>query len=239
MLLARAKLSGNRGFTLVELLVSAVLTVLLAAIIAPALSRRIERAQSAACISNIARLGAAVAMYAQENNDRLPGCQHSMPSWTTTLNSFCATNVMLCPADPARSAGFSSAVNDFFTPHPFGSRHLNYSRLSGIPAPHETILFAERSPDYARFDHFHFADEKDNGYSAPSFREQVDVERHGSGANYLFPDGHVETLDWSTVVRPRLAGRSRFVHPEGKPSAAIAGSAQETASSTRSFLSGR
>ena len=56
---------------------------------------------------------------------------------------------------------------------------------------------------------------RENGFTPPRFRQQVDTERHWGGANYLFPDGHLESLPWKDVEERLTTSRSRFVHPDG------------------------
>ncbi len=62
----------RRGFTLVELLVVIGIIALLVAILMPALSRARRAAQTAACLSNLRQVGAAVFMYANDTKGRLP-----------------------------------------------------------------------------------------------------------------------------------------------------------------------
>ena len=76
------------------------------------------------------------------------------------------------------------------------------------------MMFAEAREEYRAYDHFHFADARENGYAPDAFAEQVDVERHSGAANYLFVDGRVDGLDWSRGAKAKLTHqRSRFVHP--------------------------
>lgn len=78
-------------------------------------------------------------------------------------------------------------------------------------------MFAEVEREYREYDHFHFADAKEHGFTTDAFGAQVAVEQHGSEANYLFADGHVDALTWSGGVKPKLRfPGSRFVHPGGE-----------------------
>jgi prepilin-type processing-associated H-X9-DG protein len=167
------------------------------------------------CAENLRKVGTAVAVYSLDNRDRLPGCQHAPPSWIESLAPYCSPNAFTCPAQA--SAQTAIALNDFFTPHPHGARKLNYTLLSSIPAPAATLLFAEGQASYLalKYDHYHFADAIENGFCRPRFRQQVDLERHGLGANYLFPDGHVQKIRSETALKSLDAPHSFFVHPEG------------------------
>ena len=212
-----------QGFTVLDLLgVTGVLAVF-GFLMAPVWVSTMADARTALCVGNLEQVGRAAAVYASDHNDSLPGNQHSQPSWVQSLAKYCLTNSYRCPEEiagnPARSPRpFTIALNDFLTPHPFGARKLDFSTRGKITAPAETIMFAEADEEYRAYDHFHFADARGNGFEQEAFEAQVDAERHSGAANYLYADGHVEGLAWSSGARAKLGyPGSKFVHPAGKP----------------------
>ena len=207
--------SRPRGFTLIELLVVVAIIAVLAGLLLPALATAKSRATATACLSKLHQLGFGVALYTGDNRDVLPLSSHQSASWIGMLASYGLTNVYRCPADTNLTRIASFAVNDFLTPHPFGAATLDFSRLTSIPAPSETLHLAETRGDYTGADHFHFADASSGGFTTNGFSAEVAVVRHRGSANYLFADAHTEGLSWTrtrSLLGPPI---TRFVRPDG------------------------
>ncbi len=200
-----------------ELLVVVAIIAILAGLLLPALAGAKARARSLLCLSHLKQLGVGCSLYASDNQDALPQSSHQGASWVGKLAAYGLTNVYRCPLDTNRLRVTSFAINDFLTPNPYGARELNFSRLTALPSPSETLHLAEARYDFDGTDHFHFAEAPGGWVTPQQFALQVDVLRHRRAANYLFADAHVETLPWQKVQSLLTSSGTRFLRPDGTP----------------------
>lgn len=209
----------NKGFTLVELLVVVCIIAVLAAIVAPVGKGLVTRSRTLNCNHNLRQIGMAAMMYAGDNQMTLPQSTHQKisNSWRVTLQPYASGTITFkCKDDPDKTRGHTYVLNDYLTKAPAGAPpDLNYSILAKIDRPEATLMFAEASTSYLNSDHFHFAQYYGQKVSPAVFESQVGVRFHGEKANYLFADGHAETLSWTEVkVLLRTTG-TRFLNPAG------------------------
>jgi prepilin-type processing-associated H-X9-DG protein len=203
---------------LVEVLVTVSLIAALSALAVPISRAILTRSHAVNCASNLRQIGMATMMYASDHSMTLPVTTHQRRaggmSWSLSLQPYASGTVTFkCADDEEEGRPYTYLINDFLTPNPVGAPDLDFSRISKIKRLETTFLFAEASATYLNSDHFHFSDYHGQAVPPAAFAEQVAVERHGGKSNFLFTDGHVETLSWKEVQIRLKATGSRFVDP--------------------------
>jgi prepilin-type N-terminal cleavage/methylation domain-containing protein/prepilin-type processing-associated H-X9-DG protein len=201
----------HRGFTLVELLVVVAVTAILTTLGLTATREVTEKSKTTRCLNDLRQIGTATQLYAGENAGRFPDTSHQAGrSWTNTLATYLRTNfVGRCPSVRQHRSRLTYAWNDVLTD----------ANGSGIMAasfrrPSATMVVGELATNQTG-EHFHFAGIRGgpSRISANQFRGFVNVECHGTGAIYLFADGHVEFIPWAEVQRRLAQPDSAFLVP--------------------------
>jgi prepilin-type processing-associated H-X9-DG protein len=201
-----------------EVLVVVAILVAATSIAVPVTRALTTRSHAVNCAANLRQIGLAAMMYAGDNQMTLPSTSHQRGgrSWTMTLQPYASGTITFkCAQDPHQRRSYTYAINDFLTPYPAGADHLNYSLLARIDRPEATFMFAEAVPAHGS-DHFHFAPYAGGRIPPAVFDHQVAVRSHAGNANYLFADGHVETLSWRETRARLAADGSRFVDPSSR-----------------------
>jgi prepilin-type N-terminal cleavage/methylation domain-containing protein/prepilin-type processing-associated H-X9-DG protein len=90
--LSRCPWLSRRAFTLIELLVVIAIIAILAAILLPVLSKATEKAKITQCKSNEHQLSLGTLMYGNDNQDKLPDCQH-LGVWVWDMSAYVISNM--------------------------------------------------------------------------------------------------------------------------------------------------
>jgi prepilin-type N-terminal cleavage/methylation domain-containing protein/prepilin-type processing-associated H-X9-DG protein len=199
----------NRAFTLIELLVVIAMIAVLATLGYAAADNMIGKGHATKCLSNMRQIGAAMQMFVGDNDGRLPGTSHSV-SWTNSLGAYLGTKFIgKCPAVLEHRARVTYGWND----------SLADSRGNGIKTavcrtPSLTIASAELATNQSS-EHFHLAGGRGGAarVTPNQFKAAANVEVHNGSANYLFVDGHAESLSWTEIQRRLTQPSTTFLVP--------------------------
>lgn len=226
------------GFTLVEILVVAVVVSTLLAFTMAGLRQASVVGNRTKCASNLRQIGAAIHVYASDHNGNLPPTSHSSgvdfeSAWIFALAPYLdnVDEVRICPADPGGAdrlagGGTSYLLNDLvFDPKygPFGELIGADNNLYRLNQPSKTffagIVAEKRKGASVQNDHVH-GDAWDSDWNA--FTNDIEANRHRLGesnadrtngsANYLFGDGHVENIA-ATEMKRRIDNGENFARP--------------------------
>ena len=126
---------GQRGFTLVELLVVLAIMAVLAGVAVPMYARTTQNARAAACVSNLRQLGAALGLYLGDHDMRMPILLAGRklladpgPVVDDTLGVYAANpRIFACPADTtglATQSGTSYYWNVIINGQPLAALHM-------------------------------------------------------------------------------------------------------------------
>ena len=201
----------QRAFTLIELLVVIAIIGILIGLLLPAIQAARATARKTACASNMRQIGLAVHNFANVRNGQFPRSACNLTgtgkdkSWIETLNPFYENldAIRICPDDPKGPERLeeqltSYVLNDYVTV-PGPGRVCN---LYELKETHSTILAmegADTMPLDPHYEHIHCT----MWFTMSNYRagkiyeviaDDIQVDRHGTVANYLYADGRVEAI---------------------------------------------
>lgn len=209
------------AFSLVELLTFLLVLALLLAIALPSLASVTNKARNTQCLARLRNLGTGILLYSQDNDGEFPRSFHSCSGagkteWSRAILPYldrpaepteqeweAAFNTLYrCPSDKNRNTNvWSYALNVYFELSPEGDDYdgapATWHRRINVPHPNVTILLAEAR---GNFFNDHLMCHQWSG--ANGARNAVDSRRHGKISNYLFVDGHAESLPLEMTFNP-------------------------------------
>jgi prepilin-type N-terminal cleavage/methylation domain-containing protein/prepilin-type processing-associated H-X9-DG protein len=219
----------RRGFTLVELLVVIAVIGVLVGLLLPAVQAAREAARCASCLNNLRQIGLATHMFADSNHGRFPQNVHAGTgkSWVYTLSPYVENveEIRICPDDPKGrdlllngAKGTSYMINEFIsTPLPESVLNLHKMKQTSKVI----ILFEGADGRTVSQEHVHASEwytplKISKGQVWERMLTEIQPSRHGDTANYLYADGHVDTIPEITVyqwVQQDIANGTNFAQP--------------------------
>jgi prepilin-type N-terminal cleavage/methylation domain-containing protein/prepilin-type processing-associated H-X9-DG protein len=199
---------STNAFTLIELLVVITIIGILTALLFPAVKAAREKACSAQCCSNLRQIYTAMTLYADDHDDMFPESgdlipwDHTdkttgLPSWMQQIFPYVNNkSVYHCPIDTRSAYSYFNGVRAAYVEAgKFAS--LNRRR---IVYPQAYVLSGDTGGAGASGGSFDPLDaDKDDytqncvgGPAASGGGAWMQWQRHGSGQNLLFADGHVQ-----------------------------------------------
>lgn len=232
----RRTCSGNKAFTLVELLVAIAIIATLVAIALPTFQGATQKSRAIRCMANVKQVASALLQWVNDHNGMLPPSNEpsgrelflvDSPSWSGTgptwneylLKFYLEQNyaIMLCPARPSTFGSGRGAYPDYAynerlarldsAPTDDKGAIVQYRKVISIPSPSTKVLLADAT-------RWQGVTPIGGAYNLND-ASKIHPRHPGDTAVIAYLDGHVEIK----AVTPRVAypvgfERERFIPTE-------------------------
>jgi prepilin-type processing-associated H-X9-DG protein/prepilin-type N-terminal cleavage/methylation domain-containing protein len=212
--------SRRAAFSLVELLAVIAIIAVLTGLTLPAIQGAREAARRTNCASNIRQIGSAMSQFCDTHGGRWPGTSHTTEvdddpnsptyllynrAWIYTIAPFMedVDSIRICPSDLLGKERFDKKMTSYVLNAYLGTEAMpafpNRKQLNESSKSIVLFEIAEAKGVQLANGHIHnhnwFKQSNINSGTVFDFIQgDVEVERHGGSAHYLFADGHVELI---------------------------------------------
>jgi len=223
---------GQRGVTLVELVVAILIVAVLAAILFPAFGKVLRASRATACQGNLRQIGAGLTAYASDHGRTIPGYRDAKtwgellaewnPGFGSSQKNQSFNPVYRCPENRVQTRGVGAGTGETQTSYAINGYSSAANSTENRYTDQPVARLASPATLYAVTEGIYHRSEAQKESGADTVPANLypgkglDRARypHEGMMNVLFADGHVERLPGP------LAGRGPVVKPGNGSTAA-------------------